>query len=135
MEQTVSTLNLPFFDVSPERGFLPPEDPVFDFGGGADPELSQLERLGEELPEMLQSHGLRRSIDRLGVLEEKVFDGLGRKELVMAARIYAFLASGYVHQVDEAKVTKIPRSVAVPLYSSLGDWGGDSPYFRTTCTV
>ena len=116
MEQKVSTLNLPFFEVSPERGFLPPEDPVFEFGESAHPKLRELERLGGELPELLQSHRLRRSIDQLVVLEEGVFDGLGRGELLMATRIYAFLASGYVHQVDEAKVKKIPRSLAVPLY-------------------
>ena len=78
--------------------------------------MKQLERLGGELPELLQSHGLRRSVDQLGVLEEGVFNGLRKGELIMAARIYAFLASGYVHQVGEEKVKKIPRSLAVPLY-------------------
>lgn len=45
-----------------------------------------------------------------------VFVHLSREELVMTARIYAFLASAYVHQVDEPRVNMVPQSVAVPLY-------------------
>jgi len=109
-------LDLRFFEVSPERGFLPADDPASTFGSDAHPSLKHLEELGAELPELLHSHALRRRIDQLKAIEQETFEDLKRNEVVMAARIYAFLASGYVHQLDEPKVQKIPKGVAVPLY-------------------
>ncbi len=116
MERNVSTLDLQFFEVSPERGFLPADDPASTFGSEAHPGLKHLEELGAELPELLVSHRLRHALDQLRPSKPETFEGLKRKEVVMAARIYAFLASGYVHQLDEPKVRKIPRGVAVPLH-------------------
>jgi len=116
VEHGVSTLDLGFFEVSPERGFLPTEDPSFTFGDDAHRELKQLEEMGAELPELLQAHHLRRRLEGLGLVDLGLFDGLGRRDLVSAARIYAFLASGYVHQIDEPKVHRVPRGVAVPLH-------------------
>ncbi len=116
MERSVSTLDLQFFEVSPERGFLPADDPASTFGSDAHPSFKHLEELGAELPELLDSHRLRRALDQLRPTEPETFERLKRKEVIMAARIYSFLASGYVHQLGEPKVQKIPRGVAVPLY-------------------
>lgn len=114
MESTVSTLSLDRFDISEERGFLPAADPVWTFGERAHPSLRHLEELGSQIPELLESHRLRGIVETMKPLEPGVFRELDRPHLVMAARIYAFLASAYVHQLGEPKVGKIPRSVSVP---------------------
>lgn len=115
LERTVSTLDLGSFDISETRGFLPAEDPLYTFGDNVHPHLRYLEQLGAQIPELLESHKLRRTVDSLKPIEGSVFDTLDKRGTVMAARIYAFLASGYVHQIGEPKVRQIPKSVAQPL--------------------
>ncbi|MDV3293664.1 MAG: indoleamine 2,3-dioxygenase, partial [Nitrososphaerales archaeon] len=114
MESTVSTLSLDRYEMSGERGFLPASDPVWTFGEGADSNLEYLERLGEQLPELLEGHKLRGIIDAMKPVEEGAFRGLDGPHTVMAARIYAFLTSAYVHQLDEPKAKEIPKSLALP---------------------
>ncbi|MDA4128399.1 MAG: indoleamine 2,3-dioxygenase [Thaumarchaeota archaeon] len=114
MSRLVSTLSFDTFQISRERGFLPDKDPTWTFGGDADPRLKHLESLGKELPELLERGRLRPIINRLDLIPPDIFEVLENDELIMAARIYAFLISGYVHQVGKSKVSEIPRSVAVP---------------------
>ena len=116
MERTVSTIALDSFEVSPDRGFLPADDPIFTFGEEADKDLRELESLGAQIPELLQSHKLRESVRRIKLIRPDIFRHLDRRTLLMAIRIYAFLASAYVHQIDEPKVKHIPKNVAVALY-------------------
>lgn len=116
MKGTASTIDLDSFEVSPERGFLPAEDPAFTFDGDAHKDLRDLESLGEQVPELLQSHKLRVTVKRMKLIQPDVFERLERRRLLMAARIYAFLASAYVHQIDEPKVKVIPKNIAVPFH-------------------
>ncbi len=116
MEETVSTIDLDSFEVSAERGFLPAEDPVFTLGDEAHEALRELEDMGAQIPELLQSQKLRESVKRMKLLQPDVFEHLDKRRLLMATRIYAFLASAYVHQIDEPKVKLIPKNVAIPLY-------------------
>lgn len=116
MKGTVSTVDLDSFEVSPERGFLPVQDPSFTFGGDAEAHLRDLESIGAQIPELLQSHKLRETVQRMKLIRPDVFEHLDKRRLLMAARIYAFLASAYVHQIDEPKVKIIPKNVAAPLY-------------------
>jgi indoleamine 2,3-dioxygenase len=114
VERTVSTLSLESFDISAERGFLPKEDPAYRFESIDLEELRYLEYLGRNIPEMLEQHTLRRTVKELSPVPESILDRLTHREKVMAARIYAFLTSAYVHQLDEEKVDHVPRGLAVP---------------------
>lgn len=114
MEQGVSTLKLESFDITPERGFLPKEDPAYKFESVDLPELRYLEHLGRNIPEMLSDHSLRSILRKLEPISTSVFDKLSYRERVMATRIYAFLTSAYVHQLDEEKVDSVPRGLAIP---------------------
>jgi len=114
LESTVSTLSLERYGVSEKRGFLPASDPKWTFGEDARPSLKYLEELGKQLPELLEEHRLRKTVETMKPPDEGAFHGLDRPSMVMAARIYAFLTSAYVHQLGEPKVREVPRSLAVP---------------------
>jgi indoleamine 2,3-dioxygenase len=114
LERTVSTLSIGSYEMSERRGFLPATDPLRNFGEDAHPNLKYLEELGKQLPELLEGHKLRGMVETMKPFDQEVFLGLDRPGLVMAARIYAFLTSAYVHQLDEPKIGKVPRSLAVP---------------------
>ncbi len=115
MERQVSTLDLKGFDMSEKRGFLSAVDPTTTFGDSAHPDLKYLEEVGTEIPDLLDNHKLRRTVEKMRPIEPRLLDALGKGEAVMASRIYAFLASAYVHQLEEPKVNKVARGVAVPL--------------------
>lgn len=114
MDGSVSTLSIERYEVSEQRGFLPQTDPKWTFGEDAHPNLRYLEGLGEQLPELLESHKLRGVLDTMKQFDEGLFAGLDRSALVMAARIYAFLISAYVHQLGEPRAKRVPRSLAIP---------------------
>ncbi len=114
MEKGISTLQLERFDISHERGFLPKEDPAYRFESLELAELRYLEFLGNNIPEMLSNHTLRKTLRNLEPLPIEVLERLPYREKVMAARIYAFLTSAYVHQLEEEKVNSIPRGLAIP---------------------
>jgi indoleamine 2,3-dioxygenase len=114
MEKGISTLQLESFDISHERGFLPKEDPAYRFESLELAELGYLEFLGNNIPEMLSNHTLRKTLGNLEPIPIEVLERLPYREKVMAARIYAFLTSAYVHQLEEEKVNSIPRGLAIP---------------------
>jgi indoleamine 2,3-dioxygenase len=114
MVQEVLTLALDRFGVDPDRGFLPSTDPAHSFGKGVHPYLKRLEELGDEIPELLESHRLRKTLESLEPPPSSVLDDLRGDKLVTATRIYAFLASAYVHQIGEQEAKRIPEGVAVP---------------------
>lgn len=116
MKDALISSHLGRFEIDKRRGFLPPEDPPTTFGDHAHPDLEPIKKLGQELPELLESHRLRSVLDRLEPIGLSVFDSLNEREQILAARIYAFLTSAYVHQLGEPKVSKIPRNLAVPFH-------------------
>lgn len=116
MDERAATLDLNSFQIGPDRGFLPLRDPLTSFHEGRSPELRNLEELGSQIPELLESHQIRPILEGLKVIPPELFQGLSGEEMLHAARIYSFLASAYVHQLNEPKVSRIPRTVAVPFY-------------------
>lgn len=106
MEGSVSTLALERFGISESKGFLPEQDPVWTFGEEVHPNLKYLEGLGEQIPELLETHKLRGIVERMKPVNQQVFGHLDKPHLRMAARVYAFLTSAYVHQLDERKVNR-----------------------------
>jgi len=114
LKQSVSTLDFESYDIGSTHGFLPEEEPTSTFGDSASANLKSLEELGKEIPELLEEHKLRRTVDKMKLIPSGAFEMLSRGEVVMATRIYAFLASAYVHQLEEPPVRKLPRALAVP---------------------
>lgn len=108
-EDAVPSLVLKRFEVDPERGFLPSEDPLQSLPK----EFSFLDELGRELPALLESGRLRAETEKLRSVD---VDGLGGRELLRARMIYGFLASAYVHATPGEPAKKIPAGMAVPLY-------------------
>lgn len=115
------------FDLSYERGFLPKEDPVYRFTTKRTPELELLEQLGDSIPEMLSSHTLRKVLNSIKPIPPNVFNGLSYGERIMVCRIYAFLTSAYVHQLDEEKVNRIPIGLSLPFCSLSKSLGRNFP--------
>jgi indoleamine 2,3-dioxygenase len=110
----VSTLNVSKFGIDPARGFLPPSDPRIQFGEGVNSYFKDLERIGQQIPELLESHKIRGRLEKLPIPDPAVLMGLSGQEVTVASRIYAFLASAYVHQIGEPAVKTLPKSVAFP---------------------
>src|SRR3989344_2567669 len=108
-----------FFDRHPSyrtRGFLPAEDPLTAFPGGSG--LETLDMVGNDLPRMLLDPGFRR------YMRETFHPGLwfgycGAPENLAEIRLYyvrlAFIASGYIHQLEQPPVTRLPHGIAEPL--------------------
>jgi indoleamine 2,3-dioxygenase len=94
------------------HGFLPEEDPLVEFP--AHSELTALDRVGRDLPSLLQDKGFRAWARELRV------PPLPSGELPMPnVQLYyvrlCFLASAYVNQVGLEPATLLPRNIAVPL--------------------
>jgi indoleamine 2,3-dioxygenase len=101
------------FDVSPQRGFLPAQDPLRRLPGAFD----RWEHLAVELPKLLVSDRLRRVIDGLPVIET---DSLAPgAQLERAMLLLSYLGHAYVWGggagVEPAK--RIPAGLAVPWYA------------------
>jgi len=93
-------------------GFLPEEDPLVEFPPAS--ELAPLDRLGRDLPSLLQEKGFR-----TWAREFKV-PPLPPGDLPLSiARLYyvrlGFLASAYVNQVGLEPATLLPHNIARPL--------------------
>jgi indoleamine 2,3-dioxygenase len=112
----VSTLDISRVGIDPSRGFLPPSDPRIEFGKSVNPCFRDIERIGQQIPELLESHRLRGVVDGLPVPDLMILKGLPAHEVVVAARIYAFLASAYAHQIGEPAAATLPKCVAIPFF-------------------
>jgi indoleamine 2,3-dioxygenase len=94
------------------RGFLPEDDPRFEFGASS--ELAPLDLLGRDLPSLLHDPGFRR------LAREWTIPALPPGPVPLPVlRLYyvrlGFLASAYINQVGEEPVRLVPRNIAVPL--------------------
>jgi indoleamine 2,3-dioxygenase len=116
MAPEVSTLDVNRFGIDSSRGFLPPSDPRIEFGESVNPYFKDMGRIGQQIPELLESHRLRGVVDGLPVPDLMILNDLPAHEVVVAARTYAFLASAYVHQIGEPTSATLPKCVAIPLF-------------------
>jgi indoleamine 2,3-dioxygenase len=94
------------------RGFLSGEDPLAEFP--VDSELTALDRVGRDLPSLLQDKGFRTWARELHL------PPLPPRDLPLAiVRLYyvrlGFLASAYVNQVGLEPATLLPQNIARPL--------------------
>lgn len=118
MTDQVETLDYERFGVSPERGFLPADDPPTAFDAGEGPFLRTLDDLADDLPDLLAAGELRPTLRTLDPPEPEFLEGLSEPELVRVYGICGFLASAHVHEIDAPSVDSIPAGVAVPLYAA-----------------
>jgi indoleamine 2,3-dioxygenase len=97
------------------RGFLPAVDPAQAFAPGS--ELSALDEIGRNLPDLLEDPGFRQYVRGLRIPEWPE-DRL-REETLPELRLYyvrlGFLASAYVNQISEPRADTLPHNLAVPL--------------------
>jgi indoleamine 2,3-dioxygenase len=105
----------PMDAVYTRRGFLPEPDPLESFA--ADSELAVLDRLGQDLPGLLEDRGFRDYARGLKIPHWP--ESRAVPEQLPALRLYyvrlGFLASGYINQVGEPGATVLPRNIAIPL--------------------
>ncbi|MCA1956985.1 MAG: indoleamine 2,3-dioxygenase [Nitrospira sp.] len=101
-------LTLADFDLSLERGFLPP-DPQETV-----PECATLNFLGRELPKLLSARHVRRFIDEHASLLPPVPAGWGDAEHRAAMRILSFAGHAYVWETPDHPADKIPAQLSGP---------------------
>ncbi|MCP9439776.1 MAG: indoleamine 2,3-dioxygenase [Nitrospira sp.] len=101
-------LSLPDFDVSSERGFLPP-DPLETI-----PDYAALNDLGRELPKLLSARHVRRFIDDHAPLLPLVPASWGDAEHRAAMRILSFAGHAYVWETPDHPANKIPAQLSGP---------------------
>jgi len=94
-------------EVTPERGFLPVEDPILRLPDVYD----SWEEVARELPKLLAAGRLRPALDRLGVLD---IDGLPKEEHYHRAMLLlSYFGHAYVWgETEPAK--RLPAGVAIP---------------------
>ncbi len=104
-----SRIHLAEFDVSPERGFLPPRDPLARLSGD-----SPLDRLGQDLPKLLAAKQLRQYLNSHPGLLSVPAEKLNPDELRSAARTLSFVGHGYVWEEPHHPADRLPAALAVP---------------------
>lgn len=92
MDQSRS-LVLSDYDISPERGFLPKDDPLISLPK----ELDFLDEIGNNLPELIGSRSLNSQVIQLPIPPARFFHSLGPQELQLAWQRYTFIMSAHVH--------------------------------------
>jgi indoleamine 2,3-dioxygenase len=94
------------------RGFLPDEDPLVEFP--ANSELAALDRLGRDLPSLLQEKTFRAWARGIRIPPLPAAQVPPSHLRLYYVRV-GFLASGYVNQVGQEPATLLPRNIALPL--------------------
>jgi len=94
------------------RGFLPDQDPLIEFPGGS--KLSALDRLGRDLPSLLQDKSFR-TWARGFTIPPLPAGPISLPELSLYYVRVGFLTSAYINQVGLEPATVLPRNIAIPL--------------------
>lgn len=101
-----------------DRGFLINPDPPVRIGDRIDfPPLAKVEALAAELPDLLQSRTLRKTLENLAIVDLSPLN-LETLDCCLAERlmqIYSYFASAYVYAIPDEPARCIPAGVAVPL--------------------
>ena len=100
-------LRLQAFDITPTRGYLPPNDPLTRLN----PTFRELEDLAAELPELLAAQRLRPKLEKLSLSDVKF---LYPNEYERAHMLAAFLVHGCIweHWQEDRVTPVIPASIA-----------------------
>lgn len=110
-------------DVDSDTGFLPATTPMAAFDSDAPSSLRTLEKLTQNLPELLENDRLTNALNDLGTPSRELFNPLSERELYYLYHIAGFLAHASIHGTDAPDTTTIPAGVAVPLYEATNRLG------------
>lgn len=110
-------------DISERRGFLPASDPLetFEtdgFGSKTAAYLTELDGIAVQIPSLLDAGTLRSEVKTLPEMPDGLVNDLTERECWRLCLVSGFLASAYVHDIDNGRVDAIPANVAVPLYKT-----------------
>lgn len=105
-----TALELRDFGISPERGFLPDEDPLTVMPPG----WEYLDDFGNNLPELIESGKILTRAKLLPIPPDFRFSVLSKKELQLAWVRYSFIQSAYVHS-QKTSPFSVCRNIAQPL--------------------
>lgn len=103
-------LSLSDYDISPERGFLPP-DPRHDL-----PDYPTLNHVSRELPKLLSARMVRRFIDGQRQLLPSLPAHWHDQDYRTAMRILSFAGHAYVWEVPDQPAATLPPQLAKPWY-------------------
>ncbi|MBX3324602.1 MAG: hypothetical protein U0223_10975 [Nitrospira sp.] len=103
-------LSLADFEISPERGFLPP-DPCESL-----PDCPTLNLLSHELPKLLSARQVRRFIDEQPVLLPSIPSSWREDDYRTAMRILSFAGHAYVWETPGQPAAELPSQLAQPWY-------------------
>lgn len=103
-------LDLSCFDISPERGFLPLEDPLDSLPTG----WEHLDEMGKNLPELIVLNNVNEEAKKLPIPSSVDLCYLTRKELRLAWVRYCFIQSACVHTQKQPAL--ICENVARPMW-------------------
>ena len=103
-------LKLEDFGISPERGFLPDEDPLTAMPPG----WEYLDDFGNNLPELIESGKILTEAKLLPIPPDFRFSLLSKRELQLAWVRYSFIQSAYVHSQKTAPFS-VCRNIAKPM--------------------
>jgi len=103
-------LRLEDYEVHPERGFLPAEDPLPYL---EDPYYAPWEQIAADLPKLLVARKLRQVVDAMPRLTIERLQT--ERELRRAMMLLSYIGHGYVWNGD-APAERIPANLALPWY-------------------
>ncbi len=112
------------WQIWPDRGFLMNPDPIEHITdvsgldglipGGA---LQHIQQISGDLPTLLQSRQIRRTLDELPVYDmAKLREVTDFRVIERLSQIYCYFASAFVYATNEEPEHRIPAGVAKPLY-------------------
>ncbi|MGB1254158.1 MAG: hypothetical protein ACPG8W_26340 [Candidatus Promineifilaceae bacterium] len=112
-------LDLAAYDVDPERGFLPAEDPLIELP----PEFAEWNHLGAELPYLLLTGRVRSTLVNMQTPDLSLLKTNG--ELERAMQILSYLGMAYIWG-EQPPIDTVPAAIAVP-WAAVADRLGRPP--------
>ena len=101
------------YDVDPDRGFLPQEDPLLDISKKY-PRFKQWELIGTSLPDLLSAGQCRATIEAMDLVDWLPLKQ-DKRELHRAFLLLSAMCNAYIWCDPSAPAESIPKCLAVPL--------------------
>jgi indoleamine 2,3-dioxygenase len=113
-------LDLADFDITLERGFLPPRDPLAKLPTHWPAFLNDL---GEALPKLLAARQLRATVKAMRATSPDLPGAAAHDELRCAARTLSFAGHAYVWEEPHRPADRLPAALAVPWWRVMKQLG------------
>ncbi len=98
------------YEIDPERGFLPSEDPLEQLPA----HFKVWEQVSSLIPGLLTAGKARQVIDQMEIIDPVILEG--RPQLMRAFLLLSVIANAYIMGETE-QATVLPRQLALPLYA------------------